>query len=111
MRDELIYKGYRAEIFESDNRVNGTVTGLSDYLFFISEKDNSVESVFSDCIEEYCKVCQLVGKDVEKPFYGKIEISLDRKKKAILTEEARRKKLSLEELISDILRQYVDFIK
>lgn len=72
------YKGYcgHAEYDEEANLFHGEILGIHDVITFQSKTIEELEPAFRDSVEDYLEFCAELHREPEKPFSGRITISL-----------------------------------
>ena len=66
--DYMEYRGYRAQVEfdEQDNIFVGAVMGIKDRLVFHGTSSVGMAISMVDCIEDYIKLCEEIGKQAEQ---------------------------------------------
>ena len=100
------YKGYVGQVvYDEDAKIfHGEVIGLKDIITFQGESVKELELAFHDSINDYLEFCLKRGEKPEKTFSGNIRLRMDPKLHAMIAQEAARKGLSLNDLITQKLR-------
>ncbi len=106
----LEYKGYHARIDydAEDGILVGTVLDLADVIHFEIENAQDALRTFHEVIDDYLAFCARKGREPDKPFAGKIHVRTTPEihKRAFL--EAKRRAMSLNDLMTKALEAYLD---
>ena len=72
------YKGYQGHVvFDDEAKIfHGEVVGLKDVITFQGSSVEELEQAFKDSIDEYLAFCKELGRNLEKPFSGKLILRL-----------------------------------
>ena len=109
-KNYLHYKGYVGNIAfsEEDAVFHGSVVGIKSLISFEGDSVTTITADFHDAIDEYLDYCEKTGKLPEKPFKGSfnVRIGSELHRKAVL--EASGRGISLNTLVENALKQYVD---
>ena len=103
------YKGYFGEVkYDSDAKIfHGEVIGLKDVITFQAKTVDELEKAFKDSINDYLKWCIERNEKPEKTYSGKIHVRMEPDLHAQLALKAAKKSISLNELITKLLKQTV----
>ncbi len=73
------YKGYQGHVvFDDEAKIfHGEVVGLKDVITFQGSSVEELEQAFKDSIDEYLAFCKELGRNLEKPFSGKLILRLE----------------------------------
>lgn len=101
------YKGYIGQVtFDEDAKIfHGEVIGLKDVITFQGESVKELEKAFKDSINDYLEFCEERGENPEKTFSGNLRVRMNPQLHAKLAQEAARKKISLNELVTQKLNK------
>ena len=104
----LKYKGYlgRAELDDEAGLFHGEVLGLKDVITFQGRSVDEIEQAFRDSIDDYLEFCADRGEEPDQVFSGRLMLRLppELHRKAWLG--ARREGKSLNQWITDRLRDF-----
>ena len=107
MNSMLEYKGYHAsvEYDAEDNIFVGEVFGITDSLNFHGTSVAELKEMFEQCIDNYLKLCEKIGKKPDKEFKGtfNVRIPSEMHKKAAL--EAAKQKMTLNQYVMKAIAQ------
>ena len=72
------YKGYlaRVEFDDEANIFHGEVINTRDIITFQGESVKDLRKAFEDSIEDYFNFCRERGEEPDKPFSGRLTVSL-----------------------------------
>ena len=107
MNSMLEYRGYHAsvEYDAEDNIFVGEVFGITDSLNFHGTSVTELKEMFEQCIDNYLKLCEKIGKKPDKEFKGtfNVRIPSEMHKKAAL--EAAKQKMTLNQYVMKAIAQ------
>jgi predicted HicB family RNase H-like nuclease len=85
------YKGYlaRVEYDDESNIFHGEVINTRDVITFQGKSVEELKKAYEDSVEDYLAFCKERGEEPEKPFAGRLTVSLspDQHKKVIMAAE------------------------
>lgn len=109
MNGMMEYKGYRAKVEYSpeDNAFVGRVFGIADTLVFDGQSIEELQTMFHASIDDYLELCKDIGKAPNREYRGtfNVRVPVELHREAAL--EAEAKGVSLNQFVTDALRQYV----
>jgi predicted HicB family RNase H-like nuclease len=96
------YRGYRARIeySEDDQAFVGRVLGINDQIAFHGSSVSELKKHFKSVVDNYIAHCEARGQEPEREYSGKFNLRLDPTLHKQLSREAKRKGLSLNELVA-----------
>lgn len=105
----LSYKGYIAkiEIDAEDNILFGNLVGIRDTVGFHGESVSELTAAFHEAVEFYLESCEKAGREPERPFSGKMQLTLDAQLHEEIATAAAREGKSLNNWVVDTLAQVV----
>ena len=100
------YKGYEGVVtFDDEARIfHGQVTGIKDVVTFQGTSVDELEQAFKDSVDDYLAWCAKRGEKPEKAFSGNLRLRIPAELHALLSIEAQRKDMSLNQLITSKLQ-------
>jgi predicted HicB family RNase H-like nuclease len=101
------YREYvgRVEFDEEAGIFHGEVINLQDVITFEGDCVADLRQAMIDSVEDYLAFCAEQGREPEKPFSGKFLVRIDPGLHRRITLEAKKQKVSLNQLVSEILHQ------
>lgn len=104
----ISYKGYRLCLDENDEKaVCIRLSGIRDLVICSVTDFDMIADRFTTLVEEYTRVCSIIGKKPQSPFPDELRLNLDGRVQRYLEDESYRKKVTVEKLIEDIVKEYV----
>ena len=109
MRNILRYKGYSGSVnFDADDKIfHGRVMGITDVVGFEGSSVDELERDFHDAVDDYLETCLELDKEPERPFSGHFMVRLPSELHCAIAMEARRRRKSINALISEICEKAV----
>lgn len=103
------YKGYSAipQYSAEDKCFHGTLLGISDCVMFEGRTVDELETAFQESVDEYLACCEEDGIQPKKPFSGKFNLRLEPDVHAKVVEAAASHNVSLNQYVSELIRQNV----
>ncbi len=101
------YKGYIGRVIYDDEAkiFHGQVIGLKDIITFQGESVKEIDQAFHDSIDDYLSWCKERGEKPEKTYSGRLNLRLAPDIHAILSLEAAKRNVSLNDLIVEKLQK------
>lgn len=95
------YKGYNEthQYNEDDQIYHGRVRGINDIITFEGKTLKELKKSFQDMIDFYLESCKKDNIPAEKPYSGKLNISISPKKHLELEKKAMHKGMTLNAFI------------
>ena len=105
----LEYKGYHAKIIydEYSKSLFGKLAGISDLVTFESDSPVEIEKEFHDAVDDYLETCKEVGKEPEREFSGKLNVTVQPEIHRTLATFAEKSGESLNKFVEKILSDYL----
>ena len=105
----LEYKGYHADIIFSEDALNlyGKLHGIKDLITFESDSPTEIVKEFHDAVDDYLEFCKEMGKEPDREFNGKLNITVAPEVHKSLDDVARNSGETLNELVEKILTDYL----
>lgn len=105
----LEYKGYHAKIIFAEDSLNlyGKLYGIQDLITFESDSPIGIVKEFHDAVDDYLEFCKEIGKEPNREFSGKFQISVAPEVHKSLDDVAKNSDKTLNELIEKILTDYL----
>lgn len=74
----MTYKGYaaRIEYSDEDGCFIGHIAGISDIIGFHGESVAELRTAFKDAVDDYLQTCKKLKRTPQKPFSGKLLLSV-----------------------------------
>jgi len=109
MKNYLEYKGYigSVEYSSEDNCLFGKVQGIKNLISYEGQSVDELKQAFNDMIDGYLADCKNEGIEPEKPYKGSLNVRIGSDTHRILAILAYDKNMSINNFISDILKQYI----
>ena len=106
----LHYKNFigSVEFSEEDACFHGKVIGIKSLISFEGDCVSSITDDFHKSVDEYLKFCADKGKEPEKPFKGSFNVRIDADLHRKLALTASKRRVSLNTLVEDAIRQTVN---
>ena len=100
------YKGYEGIVkFDEDAKIfHGDIIGIKDVITFQGRSVDELEQAFKDSVDDYLAWCAERGEKPEKTFSGNLRIRIPAELHALLSSEAQRRDVSLNQLIMSKLQ-------
>ncbi|MGO4440559.1 type II toxin-antitoxin system HicB family antitoxin [Rhizobium sp. RAF56] len=98
MTNIMNYNGYSARIeFDSEDEIFfGRIAGIKDVVGFHSDSVVGLKEAFHEAVEDYLRSCEVLGKEPQKPYSGKMmfRVSPNVHRKAAVAAELSGKSLN-----------------
>lgn len=98
----------RVEYDPEDDVLHGEVLSLRDVITFQGRTVGELRQAFGESVDDYAAFCREHGKEPEKPFSGKFVVRIDPELHREAAEAAARQHKSLNTVVKEALRQYVE---
>lgn len=107
MHNTIEYKGYIAELVldTKDNIIVGRVINAADNISFHGDTVDAARTAFHDVLDTYLKTCKEENIEPSLPCSGKFSLRVPADLHRKLRHYARLQKLSINELIINLLEQ------
>jgi predicted HicB family RNase H-like nuclease len=110
MSTMLEYKDYfgSVEYSDEDEVFHGRLDFIRDLVTYEGRDAKGLKRAFRDAVDDYLALCEAEGRKPDRPLKGSFNIrpGRDLHRKAMIL--AHRKGLSLNTVVSDALRRYLD---
>lgn len=105
--NNMEYNGYSARIEYSseDNCFFGRIAGIKDIITFEGESVKELTKAFHEAVDFYLQTCIERCENPDKPYSGKIMISIDPALHAKLASKAESMGKSLNQYAAEVLAQ------
>jgi len=102
------YKGYHARIeYDADDNIFvGEIIGINDVLAFHCNKTSEIEKKFHNCIDEYLKTCEEIGKQPEREYTGSFSVRVEPEEQRIAVLCAAATNISFNQYVGKALFEY-----
>ena len=112
MNNYFEYKGYSTRIeFDAESMLlHGKIEGIGDLVTFESSDAGQIETEFHNAVDDYLDFCAEVGKRPEKEYRGMFNVRVNPELHRRLAAEAHRGNVSMNSLVEQALRSYIDII-
>lgn len=112
MNDMMQYKDYFGSIhYSDDDRIfYGKVESIRSLISFEGEDVASLRASFEEAIDDYLALCEQEGIEPEKPFKGSFNVRVGSKIHRQATLLAQEKGLNLNQLVTEALQHYVNYL-
>ena len=102
------YKGYEGVVeFDEEARLfHGEVVHLRDVITFQGESVTELERAFHESVDDYLAFCEARSEKPEKPYSGKLILRIAPELHRQVSYQARVKKKSVNQFISEALESY-----
>ncbi len=109
MNELMEYKGFKAKVqFSADDNVFfGRLLGIDDIVTFEGKTVRELKRSMKDAVEFHIEVCKKTGKDLKKPFSGKVFLRLPTELHARISEAAARNGKSINEWGKEVFESAV----
>lgn len=109
MRNVMEYKGYRGTVvYEPDDEMyHGRLAGISDTIIYEGNTVEELETDFREAVEDYLETCKEIGKEPERPYSGRLVLSVSSELHASLAELAGRSGKNINEFIEELCERAV----
>ena len=101
----MTYKGYSAalEVDEEAGELFGRVQGTRHIITFQGATVEEARRSFEETVDAYLEACRESGEVPDRPFSGDLRVRVAPETHRELAKEAERRKVSPEEVVSDLL--------
>ncbi|MBQ1391919.1 MAG: type II toxin-antitoxin system HicB family antitoxin [Firmicutes bacterium] len=112
-KNELQYKGYRAKIvFDADEKtLYGVIDDIVDLVDFSAKSSDEIESAFRNAVDDYLAFCAEQGKEPEQQYHGVFQVRTTPDTHRKLAKAARASGVALNNLVNEVLTDYVGKIR
>ena len=110
-KDNLLkYKNYLGSIEYNlkDKVLFGKILFIDDLISYEGETLNELENNFKEAVDDYLQTCAELGKKPQKSYSGSFNIRTTPMIHNRLSYFAKAKGISLNQLITDIFRSYIE---
>ncbi|MGV8844257.1 MAG: type II toxin-antitoxin system HicB family antitoxin [Pseudomonas sp.] len=99
------YKGYAARIdySEEDGLLVGHIAGIRDVVGFHGESVQALRAAFEEAVNDYLNTCAKVGRDLQKPYSGKLSLRLEPELHATVALKAELAHKSINQWVADVI--------
>lgn len=103
----MSYKGYSARInySDEDGLFVGHVAGIKDVIGFHGQSVQELRAAFEEAVDDYLDVCKRLGREPQKTYSGKLSLRLEPELHASVASHAELAHKSINQWVSDLLRQ------
>lgn len=103
------YRGYSARIEYADEEkiFVGRVVGIKKRVSFKGKSVDELRNKFQDAIEAYIESCTECGESPERPYSGKFMLRIPTEVHAAIAKAAEAKGKSLNQWVTDLLKQTI----
>lgn len=110
MDNALTYKGYIGSVRYSpeDEVFHGRIEAVADLVTFEADSAKQLRQEFEAAVDDYLATCQQVGKAPDKTFKGVFNVRLGAELHRQAALAALSRQISLNELMTQAVRQYVE---
>lgn len=110
MKDVMTYKGYIGSVHysEEDEVFHGKIEGIDDLVSFEGTSVRELKKAFHEAVDDYLAYCKKTGKEPNRPYKGSFNIRIkpDLHRRAMI--EARKKGISLNQLVQQAIQREVE---
>ncbi len=109
MSNVLEYKGFKAHLdFSADDGVFfGRLVGIEDVVTFEGTTVTKLKKSFKEAVDFHIEVCEKTGKDLKKPYSGKVFLRVPAELHSRIAEIAGAKGKSINEWGTEVLEDAV----
>ena len=106
--NNMKYKGYLGsiEIDHEDGILFGKLECIRDLVSYYSDTVGGIETEFRAAVDAYLAHCLEEGVEPDRPYKGSFNVRVEPELHRDLAESAKRKNVSLNEYVSEALRQH-----
>lgn len=106
----LEYKGYlgSVEYSEEDEVLHGRLEFIRDLVTYEGQDARGLKQAFHEAVEDYLALCEAEGRQPDVPLKGSFNVRPGRDLHRRAMVFARRSGQTLNTVVSDALRQYLD---
>lgn len=103
------YKGYSARInySDEDGLFVGHVAGIKDVIGFHGQSVPELRAAFEEAVDDYLDVCKRLEREPQKTYSGKLSLRLEPELHASVASQAELAHKSINQWVSDLLRQAI----
>ncbi|MEW6754718.1 MAG: type II toxin-antitoxin system HicB family antitoxin [Candidatus Latescibacterota bacterium] len=104
------HRGYTAVVaYDDRDRVfHGHLADTYDDVYFEGQSVKELEGAFREAVDDYLAYCAEQGRQPTKPFSGRLNVRLEADLHRRLSVAARRRGVSLNQFVIEVLTDIVD---
>lgn len=105
----LTYKDFIGTFnyIEDEDVLHGKIEGISDLVTFEGVSIPEIKKAFTDAVEDYISLCEEVGKEPLKSFKGTFNVRLTPSLHRMVSMEATKRNMNLNQFVQKALEQAV----
>ncbi|MGR6036127.1 MAG: type II toxin-antitoxin system HicB family antitoxin [Candidatus Nitrosoglobus sp.] len=108
--NKLSYKDYygSVEYSDEDEVLHGCLLNINDIVTYEGTTIAEIKANFAEAVEGYLRMCAELGQPPDKPASGKFNVRIDPNLHRKAQEKAAVLDVSLNDLVANALREYIE---